>query len=257
MFWGSRWKDVLENTDGHKWMMHHIRLIIVVLLVFVARHVSNRCSAKPDYPTESRCFRLFWGFTFDSVISLTDKSAAQLLQAWYSITNKNSTRKHQFVGSFFHLQTFQPMPSFLRTERNRNVPFIWKMPMYQKLLCCLFFSCLDGQLQINLYRTNWVTDQIDEDHNGFQHHCLYVSAFSWAARDPHQIISYCLGEGSHQWKIQGNTFGQRLTFAQLSERHVTSEQLYLWSAPIDVAEDYQQYLNLGGTSTSSNQSFYN
>jgi hypothetical protein len=33
--------------------------------------------------------------------------------------------------------------------------------------------------------------------------------------------------------------------------------LYLWSAPMDVAEDYQQFLDLGETSTSSNQSFYN
>ena len=67
--------------------------------------------------------------------------------------------------------------------------------------------------------------RIDEDINGLQHHCLYMSSLMCSIHDPHQIISYCLTEGPWQSKIQGNTFAQRFTFPHLPERHVTSEQL--------------------------------
>ena len=47
-----------------------------------------------------------------------------------------------------------------------------------------------------------------------------------------------------------------LTFIQLKTRNITTEQLYSWSTPIDLIEDYQIYLNTNVTSL-SNKRFYN
>jgi hypothetical protein len=43
--------------------------------------------------------------------------------------------------------------------------------------------------------------------------------------------------------IKENTIDQKLIFSQLSKQQITSQQLYLWSAPIDLIERYQNYLN--------------
>jgi hypothetical protein len=40
-----------------------------------------------------------------------------------------------------------------------------------------------------------------------------------------------------------NNLGEKFTFAQLSKENITGQQLYLWSAPIDLIEKYQFYLN--------------
>jgi hypothetical protein len=43
--------------------------------------------------------------------------------------------------------------------------------------------------------------------------------------------------------INENDFFSKLTFADLLQQNVKSEELYLWLAPIDIIEDYQFYLN--------------
>jgi len=51
-----------------------------------------------------------------------------------------------------------------------------------------------------------------------------------------------------------------LTFAQLLKQNITNQQLYLWSAPIDLIETYQFYLNQPQNSEKiaiSSQIFYN
>ncbi|CAF2859675.1 unnamed protein product [Rotaria sp. Silwood2] len=74
-------------------------------------------------------------------------------------------------------------------------------------------------LQINLAFTN----QLNESNSDaeFLRTCLYVDAFSGRQNGSYQIIPYL----------------------SLHKLNITSEQLYLWSAPIDVAENYQFYLN--------------
>lgn len=82
---------------------------------------------------------------------------------------------------------------------------------------------------------------VDDDQ--LQHNCLNVAACRTTESDPRQIVSYCMSELASKWKITDNVFERKFTFVELSERHVTSIQLYLWSAPMDVVERYQFYLN--------------
>ena len=60
--------------------------------------------------------------------------------------------------------------------------------------------------------------------------------------------------------LKKNTFDEKFTFAELYERHVTSHQLHLWSASMDVVEQYQFYLNQISTTNEislASQVFYN
>ena len=114
-----------------------------------------------------------------------------------------------------------------------------KMSTRNSVFYLIFVSLSINAIQINLHRT--------EKDSGLLHECLAVSA--WPVPDelnPQQILRYCLGESP------SNRFDQfvvvvedqsRLSFAQLAEREISSRQLYLWSAPIDLIEEYQSYLN--------------
>ncbi|CAF4531526.1 unnamed protein product, partial [Rotaria sp. Silwood2] len=74
-----------------------------------------------------------------------------------------------------------------------------------------------------------------------QHDCLYfdLSEDQWSR----EIIPYCMSESTSKWSIVNTNFQTFLTFAELSRRNITSEQLHQWSAPIDISERYQLYLN--------------
>ena len=107
--------------------------------------------------------------------------------------------------------------------------------------------------RINMDRTDW-TDEWGDD-NGLQHHCLNVLASKEQNTDPYQVISYCLSESSAQWNMEANHLDPKFTFAQLHQQQITSEQLYNWSAPIDVIERYQSYVNQ--SSSRGSEFFYN
>ncbi|CAF4995218.1 unnamed protein product, partial [Rotaria sp. Silwood1] len=71
-----------------------------------------------------------------------------------------------------------------------------------------------------------------------------------------------MSEWPSKWKFQKNNQDQNFTFVVLYMLNITSEQLYFWSAPMDVVEHYQFYLNLLLTSNTSSSSmatymFYN
>ncbi|CAF5020473.1 unnamed protein product, partial [Rotaria sp. Silwood1] len=70
-----------------------------------------------------------------------------------------------------------------------------------------------------------------------------------------------MSEWPSTWNIQENNFDQSFTFAELYKRNITSKQLYLWSAPMDIVEHYQFYLNQLSNSNKSpsmtTQLFYN
>ncbi|CAF4253811.1 unnamed protein product [Rotaria sp. Silwood2] len=107
----------------------------------------------------------------------------------------------------------------------------------------IYFLCLHlviASSQINLY----FTDRINENTNDIvlQHDCLYfdLSEDQWSG----EIIPYCMSESASKWSIGNSNFHALLTFAELSRRNITSEQLHQWSAPIDTSERYHLYLNL-------------
>ncbi|CAF4660007.1 unnamed protein product, partial [Rotaria sp. Silwood2] len=102
--------------------------------------------------------------------------------------------------------------------------------------------------QINLHLTDWIN--ANESHIVLQHDCLHLAAWIDEENDPYQIISYCMSECPSKWYIQKNNQDQNFAFAELYKLNITSEQLYLWSAPMGVIERYQFYLNLLLTSNS-------
>ncbi len=105
-----------------------------------------------------------------------------------------------------------------------------------------YLQLINGQLQINLYLTDRVSNK--ENNNGLLHDCLYAAAHPPIKdREPYQIIPYCMGEWKSRWDIQENNIDQKFTFTELLKQGITSEQLYLWSAPMDTIESYQFYLN--------------
>jgi hypothetical protein len=127
------------------------------------------------------------------------------------------------------------------------------------LFCILSLHSINGQLQINLYLTDWVSG--DENNDGLLHDCLYAtSATLFINRDPYQVIPYCMSEWPSTWKIQKNNIDQKFTFAQLALENITSEQLYLWSAPMDIIQRYQSYLDglpNSATKLRATELFYN
>ena len=75
-----------------------------------------------------------------------------------------------------------------------------------------------------------------------------------------EIISYCMNEFSVKFNIRQDVSIPKFTFHQLSEQNITGRQLYLWSAPIDLIEDYQFYLDQRSTTNDlslSENLFYN
>ncbi|CAF0798585.1 unnamed protein product [Adineta steineri] len=111
-------------------------------------------------------------------------------------------------------------------------------------------------IQINLHLTEW----INENDDILQHDCLHVAVSNEFGNDPYQMILYCMSEWPSKWNVQTNNFDKNFTFADLSILNVTSQQLYMWSAPMDIVEDYQFYLdqlqNSNETSLSM-QMYYN
>ena len=133
------------------------------------------------------------------------------------------------------------------------------MSVLKHLLSAILWHRLVASFQINLDLTDVKGNR--EVDSGLQHDCLHVAAPIETTGDPRQIISYCMGEWPpSKWSEQTTTGGRTFTFAELYQHRITSEQLYLWSAPMDVVERYEFYWNQhphhGETFTSA-QLFYN
>ena len=102
----------------------------------------------------------------------------------------------------------------------------------------LFVHLMIVSAQINLYFTDEIKENIDDTF--VQHHCFYFM------RDPKwhtEVLSFCMSESALKWHVEKTNVNSVLTFAQLNQKKITSEQLYRWSAPIDIVERYQFYLN--------------
>ena len=118
----------------------------------------------------------------------------------------------------------------------------------------LFFYSNAWQHHYNLYNT----DMMNSD---FSHDCMYVTIDDLGEIEKkvyrvQQINEYCirpsLGEQSNA--VNGSIFSIS-TFDQLKKENVTAEDLIKWSSLIDLAERYQNFLQMNNTS--SMELFYN
>ncbi|CAF4370898.1 unnamed protein product, partial [Rotaria sp. Silwood2] len=106
----------------------------------------------------------------------------------------------------------------------------------------MFLNLIVATPQINLHYTVWVSES--QNHTVLQYDCLRVAAFIDEVNFNREIISYCMNDDwLLKFHIENNDAFPKFTFAELAKRKITSQQLYLWSAPIDVAERYEFYLN--------------
>jgi hypothetical protein len=124
--------------------------------------------------------------------------------------------------------------------------------------CLFYFMFLHDIVtipQINLDLSEWAGS--NENNLALQHDCLHVTVLLENEYDPYEIISYCMGEWPSKWNIEKSNLDPHFTFADLYKRNITSQQLYLWSAPMDTIENYQSYLNENTISSMSAQSFFN
>ena len=96
-----------------------------------------------------------------------------------------------------------------------------------------------GQPSLNLYYTNLIINNKDT----FQHDCLRLIETNRYVDQNVQIMSFCLNENASMFGIKDDDKTSKFTFVQLFEKNVTVEQLFYWSAPIDIVEKYQDYLD--------------
>lgn len=122
----------------------------------------------------------------------------------------------------------------------------------------LFYLTLSNLLvvtpQLNLYYTDSVSTS--EKENQLQHDCLRTPFFVSDDTVSYEMISYCMSELSSKFHIEAFDFDGKLNFKDLAKENISSQQLFNWSAPIDLIEDYQQYLNENNTLL-ANKMFYN
>ena len=91
--------------------------------------------------------------------------------------------------------------------------------------------------------------------NEVQHNCLYLNIGRFLD-DIYEILLFCLSESISEFPIENTDKLVNFTFDELKKRNVSSDQLYTWSAPIDLIEDYEFYLNQS-TKSDSMKRFFN
>ena len=78
--------------------------------------------------------------------------------------------------------------------------------------------------------------------NEVQHNCLYTN-IGRSMDDIYEKLLFCLSESISEFSIENTDKLVNFTFDELKKRNISSDQLYTWSAPIDLIEDYEFYLN--------------
>ncbi|CAF3644501.1 unnamed protein product [Adineta steineri] len=110
--------------------------------------------------------------------------------------------------------------------------------------------------QINLYFTDQVSENENYDEIGIRYNCIRLASNMDRKNFTRQISSYCMSESSLKFHIENDNSFQTFSFAKLAKMNITSEDLYFWSTPIDIIEQYQIYLLLNDSSLAE-QIFYN
>ena len=113
----------------------------------------------------------------------------------------------------------------------------------QFCLCSIIITILSNAFpQINFHQTT------------FEQNCLRISIPELAdSKDTQEILSFCLTQPIPK---SSNTTDPKFTFNDLRKLNITTENLYRWSAPIDLLEQYEEYL-IFNHSLLSNVVFYN
>ena len=108
----------------------------------------------------------------------------------------------------------------------------------QFLLLTVFFS-----LYIGIYSkfSGFNLDHTDHLLNGLDRDCLYYNAHD-ENDTVFQIVEYCIRFQVNEAVVVNKDQHSSFTFDALRQAKVTSRQLYTWSAPIDLIEHYQNYL---------------
>jgi len=122
------------------------------------------------------------------------------------------------------------------------------------LISLIFLHLINAHPQFNLY----YTDEVYQDDNGFYHDCLRVTGMEDSEKEEFDVGSffYCFSESPSQFHINIDKSISKFTFDQLKQNNISVQQLFNWSAPIDLIENYQIYLNKISL-TFTNQTFYN
>ncbi|CAF0930075.1 unnamed protein product [Adineta ricciae] len=123
---------------------------------------------------------------------------------------------------------------------------------------CFFYLILISKLlaapQINLDFT--INEKEYNDANGSRYNCFRLASNMNYVNNTRHISTYCLSESSLKFHIDNDRSSQTFSFADLARLNITSEDLYIWSTPLDIIEQYQIYLETNDLSLSK-QFFYN
>ncbi|CAF0722408.1 unnamed protein product [Adineta steineri] len=114
------------------------------------------------------------------------------------------------------------------------------LPMKHLIFYFFILHLVRTSPQFNLHLTDWINEKNDDV--VLQHNCLHFF-HSFETSLSHQMISFCMSESPWKFDIKPNTLDQVFTFIELYKQNITSEQLYYWSIPIDIIENYQRYVN--------------
>lgn len=119
---------------------------------------------------------------------------------------------------------------------------------------------ISGVPLINLYYTDLTDLNLFEANQTQQYYCLRYIYNDHEGKSNRFVIFYCLSEPSSILSITNDIPFPKYNFSELARKNITSYDLYLWSAPIDLIERYQFYLNQLQHSTymlSERDVFYN
>lgn len=135
-----------------------------------------------------------------------------------------------------------------------------KIQIIFKLIFIILFQLTGTSCRFNLYDTNRLSES-----NNLEFDCLnYLSYRSKVGYQElkvltNEMIRYCFRPENitDRFLLEDsiNPLSQNLSFEELRLENITSYQLLLWSVSIDIAEQYQLYLN--EPHSSLNQYFYN
>ena len=120
---------------------------------------------------------------------------------------------------------------------------------YEKLL--IFFVSLhsiSATPQINLYFTDEIEENVDESNTTYQRHCLRVSLNFDKYFEDRELILYCLSESPSKFNITNNIPFPKYNFTELAKQNITSHDVCLWLASMNLIERYQAYLDKFPTS---------
>lgn len=110
--------------------------------------------------------------------------------------------------------------------------------MYLQIIILLNFYyssiCLKSS-DLNLYYTENAQNNLDRD-------CLYYFVPENGLNN--QFIQYCIRFHLEEQESNNiNRYHESFTFIELRQHNITSHQLLTWSAPVDIVENYQMYLD--------------